>query len=83
MFPGFVSIYKDKDKFINLYFYPGYTDDNSEIYGPIELTNEYEYIKTINDDNSIVYKFSNKKIKKIKCKLISFNENVKNVTLII
>ena len=81
MFPGFVSIYKDKDNYVNLYFYPGYTDANFEIYRPIELTNEYEYVKNINDDNSIIYKFINKKIKKIKCKLISFDDEIKNVIL--
>ena len=45
MFPGFVSIYKDDNKYINLYFYPGLSDDGTDIYKPLELTNEYEYIK--------------------------------------
>ena len=47
MFPGFVSIYKDDNKYINLYFYPGLSDDGTDIYRPLELTNEYEYIKNI------------------------------------
>ena len=81
MFPGFVSIYKDDDSYINLYFYPGFGDDDFEIYRPIELTNEYEYEKNINKDKSIIYKFINKRIKKIKCKLISFENEVKTITL--
>ena len=81
MFPGFVSIYKDDNGYINLYFYPGLSVDVKDIYWPLELTNEYEYIKNIREDKSVIYQFINKKIKKIKCKLISHNNDYKTITL--
>lgn len=72
MFPGFVTLYKDKDNFINLYFYPGISDTNEFIYKPLELVNyNFEYQKILNDDYSIIYKFANKNIKSITCKLVS------------
>ena len=81
MFPGFVSIYKDDNKYINLYFYPGLSDNGTDIYRPLELTNEYEYIKNIREDKSVIYQFINKKIKKINFKLISHNNDYKTIPL--
>ncbi len=81
MFPGFVSIYKDEDGYINLYFYPGLTEENKDIYWPLELTNEYEYVKNIREDKSVIYQFINKRIKKIKCKLISHDNDYKTIIL--
>lgn len=74
MFPGFVTIYKDNNGFINLYFYPGLNDDNEFIYKPLELINYNDYNKIVNNDNSIIYKFNSNKIKSINCKLISNND---------
>lgn len=71
MIPGFVSIYKDKDKFVHLYFYPGINNDNTPIYKNIDLSNcKIKYEEVANIDNSIDYKFLNKDVIKINCKLL-------------
>ena len=44
MFPGFVTLYKDENSYVNLYFYPGISDTNEFIYKPLELVNyNFEY----------------------------------------
>lgn len=71
MFPGFVSLYKDDDNFIHLYFFPGIGDDNKIIYRSLDLSNvnyEYKYVK--HDDKSVDYKFESKRIVKVVCTLI-------------
>jgi hypothetical protein len=83
MFPGFVTLYKDKDNFINLYFYPGISDENEIIYKPLELTDNIKYEKTIFNDNSTIIKFYNKNIKSISCKLLSYNDIENNIKLYI
>ena len=40
MIPGFVSAYKDNDKFVHLYFFPGIDEQNMPIYKDIDLSNK-------------------------------------------
>ena len=48
MFPGFVTLYKDENSYVNLYFYPGISDTNEFIYKPLELVNyNFEYQKSV------------------------------------
>lgn len=71
MISGFVSIYKDIEGYVHLYFYPGYTDTNEHIYNDIDLSKtnqEYDVIKY--KDKSTDFRFSNKKIVKINCRLV-------------
>jgi len=39
MFPGYVTIYKDKDEFIHLYFYPGLDINENFYYRDLDLSN--------------------------------------------
>jgi hypothetical protein len=71
MFPGYVTIFRDKDKFIHLYFYPGIDESNNFYYRDLDLSNcKVKYNETVNEDSSKEYVFENKNIIKIVCKLI-------------
>jgi hypothetical protein len=74
MIPGFIINYIDNDKFKHLYFFPGIDDKGESIYNNIDLSNyALRYDKLINKDNSIDYKFYDKHIRKIICKLVTQN----------
>lgn len=71
MIPGFIANYIDKDKYRHLYFFKGIDDNDKKIYNNIDLSEykeEYDYIENI--DGSIDYKFFNRNIVKITCKLV-------------
>lgn len=71
MIPGFVTNYIDKNNYKHLYFFQGIDDNNKSIYNNIDLdliNVKYEYSKNI--DGSIDYKFYDRSIIKIICKLI-------------
>jgi len=71
MFPGYISNYIDKDNFRHLYFFNGIDDNEEKIYNNIDLSvynSKYDYIENI--DGSIDYKFFDKNIVKITCKLV-------------
>ena len=75
MFPGYVTIFKDDQKFIHLYFFPGIDENNNFYYRDLDLsTCKVKYKKTVNKDNSKEYIFEKKNIIKITCKLID-NKN--------
>lgn len=77
MIPGFASVYIDKDNFKHLYFFKGIDDDDKPIYYNIDLSNySLKYDKVINSDESIDYKFYDKSIIKITCKLFKLNEDI-------
>lgn len=64
-------MYKDNEDYIHLFFYPGIDNNNISIYNEIELSNNVEYDKITYLDNSIDFKFKDKKIIKIICKFIT------------
>lgn len=71
MFPGFVTAYKDNKGYVHLYFFPGLDNRGKPIYRDIDLKHlniKYDFKKNI--DNSIDYKFYNKNIIKLHCKLL-------------
>ena len=71
MFPGYVTMFKDKDEFVHLYFYPGLDNFNNFYYRDLDLTNcQVGYNETDNEDGSKEYVFENKNIIRIVCKLI-------------
>ncbi len=75
MFPGYVTIFKDDQKFIHLYFFPGIDENNNFYYRDLDLSNcKVKYKKIVNKDNSKEYIFEKKNIIKITCKLID-NKN--------
>lgn len=84
MFPGYVSIFKDTNDFIHLYFFPGIDDENNLFYRDLDLSNiEIRYKEIKNPDESKEYIFENKHITKIVCNLIdnSGNLHIKELTL--
>jgi len=73
--PGFVAMYKDDAEYIHLYFFPG-VNNNTTIYNSIDLSDIHiQYDETKYDDGAIDYKFYNKNIYKIYCKLIETGSN--------
>lgn len=71
MFPGFVSLYKNIDKKVSLYFFPGLTDEGKPIYMALDLTAlNYDYTFTKLDDNAVVYTFNDININKVTAKLV-------------
>ena len=85
MFPGFITVYKDNNNYIHLYFFPGINDIGKPIYNNLDLSKcEFDFDKKVNYDKSIDYKFLNKKIKKIYCKLVysdNISEEKKSLTI--
>ena len=74
MIPGFVINYIDERDYKHLYFYPGIDDNNKSIYNDIDLSDyALKYDKVMHSDHSIDYKFYDKHIKKIICKLVMQN----------
>jgi len=70
--PGFVVAYRNKDKKIVLYFYPGYDEQNGPIYANIDTAKIAVISKTYkNVDGSVKYIFDNDHITSITCKLVS------------
>lgn len=83
MFPGFVSGYKDKEKFIHLYFFPGITDNGDIIYKKLNLDDcQFKYKEIVNNDGSFEYVFENKSIIKISCSLIRKDNNKLDMKII-
>lgn len=71
MFPGYVTMFKDEQKFIHLYFFPGLDNEDNFYYRDLDLSNcQVKYSESINEDGSKEYIFENKNIVKIVCKLI-------------
>lgn len=77
MFPGYVTIFKDNEQFIHLYFYPGIDENDNFYYRDLDLSNcNINFTKNVNNDGSTEYVFENQKILKIVCKLIDNNGNL-------
>lgn len=84
MFPGYVTIFEDKDKYIHLYFYPGIDDNNNFFYRDLDLSNcKIKYQQINYSDSSKEYIFERKNIIRIVCKLIdnAGKLHVKELTL--
>lgn len=82
MIPGFVSNYTDYNQFRHLYFFKGIDDNENKIYNNIDLSlynEQYDYIENI--DGSIDYRFFDKKIVKIICKLFKHDNTYDTVIL--
>lgn len=80
MLPGFITLFRDNDNLIHLYFYKGLTDSNTFYYNDLDLSgiekNGYTY-QTINHDKyTKEYIFDNKNISGMTCKLMAFNGKV-------
>lgn len=71
MFPGYVTMFRDDEGLIHLYFYPGLDESNNLYYRDLDLSNcQVKYNEIINEDASKEYVFENKNIIKIVCRLI-------------
>lgn len=76
MIDGFVVTYKDSENFIHLYFYPGIDKEGKPIYRDIDLSDcRFRHTKKKYIDNAVDYKFFDKRIYKLNCRLLDFNNN--------
>lgn len=83
MLPGFVNIFKDTDGFVHLYFFNGIDENEEQIYKDIDLsTIPFKYICLESSEFHKEYKFSNKTIIKIKCKLVNKIDNSVEVKIL-
>ena len=66
LFPGFVTIYKDDNNYIHLYFFPGIDNFNQYYYNALDLSDcKVKYKEIHYQDNSCEFIFSSKNIVKI------------------
>lgn len=73
MLPGFVTAYRDNENFVHLYFYQG-LKDGKPIYANIDLSKiGQKYTTEKHIDKSVDFKFFEKRIIKLNCKLIFEN----------
>ena len=82
MFPGYITNYIDKNNFRHLYFFFFLYDNDNKIYNNIDLSvynSKYDYIENI--DGSIDYKFFDKNIIKITCKLVKQDNTFDTIIL--
>jgi len=76
MLPGFITLFKDIDGLVHLYFYKGYTENGRFYYNDLDLKKcNYNFDLKEYKDGAKEYIFENKNIKSITCKLVSFNNN--------
>jgi len=77
MFPGFITLFRDDEKYVHLFFFKGITDEDTYYYNDLDLSalqkNGYTYQIINYGDQSKDYIFDNKNIKSMSCKLIAFN----------
>jgi len=82
MLPGFITLFKDEEGFVHLYFFRGLTDDNRPYYNNLELPNDkFKYRLIENSDNSFEYIFENKGIRSMTCQLVSYTNKIFNTIL--
>lgn len=83
MFPGFVSLYKDNENRIHVYFFRGIDDKNKPIYRTLDLSHikeDYKFIEL--EDGAIDYIFTNPFLTTVTCKLVEIlTGNVKNLKI--
>jgi len=82
MLPGFITLFKDDDGFVHLYFFQGLTDENRSYYNKLNLQNtKYKYKLIEHKDHAFEYIFENKRIKSMTCNLVSYNSKNFNIIL--
>ncbi len=82
LFPGFVTLFKDINDKIHLYFYPGIDNFNQYYYNTLDLSDSKVKYRVIhNQDGSSEFIFETKNIIRITCKLISKYNDVEYKTL--
>lgn len=71
MFPGFVSLYRDENSRVHVYFFRGIDDKNKPIYRTLDLSHikeDYKFVEL--EDGAIDYVFSNIFLTTVTCKLV-------------
>lgn len=74
MFPGFVSLYKDNEGKIHVYFFRGIGNNNKPIYRTLDLSHikeDYKFVEL--EDGAIDYIFSNPFLSSVTCKLVNMS----------
>lgn len=70
MFPGYVTTYRDKNKQVHLYFFPGIDYSDNKFYYDLNLNCSTKYEVICHSDDAKEYVFENKNIIRIVCKLL-------------
>lgn len=82
MFPGFVTVYRDKSNYIHLFFFPGLKEDGSFVYHDLNIDRiKLKYTLVKNKDDSLEFIFRNKNIKKVICRLVKSNNDIDYETI--
>lgn len=83
MFPGFISLYKDDNGKVHVYFFRGISDNNKPIYKTLDLSHieeDYKFVEL--EDGAIDYIFNNTELSKVNCKLVNIiNGETKNIQI--
>lgn len=82
MLPGFVTLFKDKNHKVHLFFFPGLDEESNSIFRTLDLSKtgvEYEKIKF--EDGAEEFIFDREDILKITCKLVDRSGSISNVEL--
>lgn len=82
-FPGYVSIERNDEGLVELYFYKGLDDNMKPYYQNINEDNIPENEKVTYGDGSVKYIFKNKNLSKINCDLIPVDSKNKNKEIIV
>ena len=83
MFPGFVSLYKNNEGKICLYYFPGLTNDMKPIYMALDMSNiEMGYTFVKNPDNSVIYTFADDNITTVTARMINKKTGVATISKI-
>ena len=85
LIPGYITLFKDDDGFVHLYFYRGLLNNHRYYYNILNLSelerNGYKFSTSSNKDGSYEYIFENKNIQSMRCKLVSYDNKEEKILL--
>lgn len=82
MLPGFITLYRDLNGNVHLYFYQGYADNGKFYYNDLDLKKcTYKYHIQEYEDHAKEYIFESKLIKGMTCKLVNYLNNEEIIIL--
>ena len=82
MFPDFVTVYRDRNNKVHLFFFPGMDEQSNQIYKSLDLSKtglSFEHLTY--SDGAEEFVFHREDISKVTCKLVSNDGNLKTVEL--
>ena len=82
MFPEFVTVFRDRNNKVHLFFFPGMDEHSNQVYKSLDLSKtglSFEHI--IYSDNAEEFIFHREDISKVTCKLVDNDGNLKIVEM--